>query len=465
MTDTVAEPGRWLAQPLAVFLCAMGLRALWVPGDDVRMYAVMCVLVAGWLVVLLRIYGLRRWAACAGLGAAGALLLSLGAAPGTHSAGSAGLQEPVTVDSARMRYGEFFAVGHDATGRCVEINAWPESTTPGVRPRPLVVREPSARRATGCPRAQWSPRSQHERSRFRQIIKDPVIEAYGMDAGGYLLALTWGDRSLLERQWSQQFAQAGTAHLVAVSGTHFIFVAAVLWVLLGVILWPLFLRERPWLGHSRTLRILALIVLMGAYAYIAGDTGAVLRAYIMAALALALPLLLRRRIPMTVVLAWMGFAMALVWPPIWQGLGMQLSFWITLAIILVAEARAQLRDWQLYALLATVPTAASILILWDAGIPTAWNVALTTVVATPSFEALIMPAAWLAVGLADLGLYGVGRVCADVAVRLTDTLLLTSVTPGAADFWLQALDMALAGLALAVAFGTIMSSTKSSQIA
>ena len=465
MSHLIAERGRWLAQPLAVFLCTMCLRSIVEPGDDVRLYAVLCTLAIAYLGVLRHIYGARRALACMALGAGAALLLQTGS-DGRDSRRQARrpLAEPVTIEGARTRHGAFYAQGQDAAGQCVEVNGWPYWLTRGDVLTGLRVRAPGGYRATGCWRTYWQPQSAIEPSAFRRQIKDPVVEAYGPAAGGYLLALTWGDRSLLDPAWSKQFASAGTAHLVAVSGTHFIFVAAVLWVLLGVLLWPLFVRERPWLGQSRTVRMLALIVLMGAYAWIAGDTGAVLRAYIMAALALALPLLLRRRIPMTVILAWMGFLMAMFWPSVWQGLGMQLSFWITLAIILVAEARQTMRGWVLYALLAIVPTAASILILWSAGIPTAWNGAFNNILAIPVFEALIMPAAWLAVGLADAGLSGAGRILADIAVRLTDVLLLTSVPPGLAQPALQAVDMALAGLALAVAFGTIMSSAKSTRI-
>lgn len=117
-----------------------------------------------------------------------------------------------------------------------------------------------------------------------------------------------------------QFARFGLLHLLAISGFHFAIIAGFLSMILRFIL-PL------------PIRTIGLLLCLGAYCFLLGPQPSILRAWIMCSLTLLGGLLQKQ----TTALNSVGFALLIILgynPLLCQELGFQLSFAITVAILL-----------------------------------------------------------------------------------------------------------------------------------
>lgn len=154
------------------------------------------------------------------------------------------------------------------------------------------------------------------------------IEAAGLDpaARGVVAAMLIGDRTLVTPQVERAFRDAGTLHVMAVSGLHVGIVSALLY-------WPLVAA-----GLRRRHALAALLLALPLYATLCAGRPSVVRAALMAAVVV---FALRRGL-LGDALNGLGLAavVLLAWSP-WNALdaGFQLSFAATLAIVAAMRMR------------------------------------------------------------------------------------------------------------------------------
>lgn len=173
------------------------------------------------------------------------------------------------------------------------------------------------------------------------------------EGGDFLKALLLGDRSGVDRATRKDFADAGIAHLLAVSGLH----VGILVGLLLLILWPLNFFRMAWL------RYLMAVAGVWIYACVAGMNPPVVRAAVMATCLMA-GLLMERRGGGINALCLAGCLILLVAPRSLFDAGFLLSFVVTAAILLFAgsftvqnsrrrrHAAYKLADWAIVACFA-----------------------------------------------------------------------------------------------------------------
>ncbi|MBU5435708.1 ComEC/Rec2 family competence protein [Pseudoflavonifractor sp. MSJ-37] len=145
---------------------------------------------------------------------------------------------------------------------------------------------------------------------WSRVLKDGIGRAFPEDLSGFFTALVTGDKSGLDEGTYGALKRAGAAHIAAVSGLHVSFLAGLAVRLLGT-------------GRKRT--ALGTILLMGAFAGIAGFTPSVLRAVSLQTMLLLAPLCERENDgPTSLSLALM--LILLNGPYAGLGIGLQLSF-------------------------------------------------------------------------------------------------------------------------------------------
>ncbi|HIB78334.1 MAG TPA: ComEC/Rec2 family competence protein [Flavobacteriales bacterium] len=160
------------------------------------------------------------------------------------------------------------------------------------------------------------------RSKMASIIERAEVET---PADGFLMGLSTGDKSMINREMKDLFANAGLAHLLAVSGYHV--------GLVGFI--PLLLLR----SRRREIRWIAMIGLMLIWAFIiaCGSPWSAVRAGIMISVGCLSRWFGRSILP------WQSLALAawvVVWIDPWapQQLGTQLSFAATAGILAVVSS-------------------------------------------------------------------------------------------------------------------------------
>ncbi len=145
--------------------------------------------------------------------------------------------------------------------------------------------------------------------RLRRAVRRFLTARLAPPVDGLALALVLGDRSRLSPPLREAFARTGTAHLLAISGLHVGIVALVAGAAVrgAVARWPALRRRLA----PRTAGIVAGVAAAAGYGALTGWALSTRRAAAMAA-ALALALLLRRRVdPLQVVaLAWIALLLA-----------------------------------------------------------------------------------------------------------------------------------------------------------
>ena len=168
----------------------------------------------------------------------------------------------------------------------------------------------------------------------RQTIATEIAAAIPGTAGAIAVALVTGLRGALPDQIWDQWAIAGIAHLLAISGLHLALVAGTLFFAARIALAlapPLALR-------LPTKKLAALVALLGAFGYllISGGTIPTQRAFAMTALALLAVMLDRNPFSMRLV-AWAALVVLLLRPESLLGASFQMSFGAVVALIAAYE--------------------------------------------------------------------------------------------------------------------------------
>ena len=153
----------------------------------------------------------------------------------------------------------------------------------------------------------------------RKYIYD-VTESYMPDNNGLMYALLTGDRNALDDGTQWTFGRAGISHLLAVSGLHVGFIAAVFVFVLKKFHW------RPWL------ECLVIFLPLAFYAYLCNFTPSVIRAIVML-LCGYLSKTLLSRYDMLSAMAWAALIDLLVCPFYLFDIGFQLSFMSVFGIV------------------------------------------------------------------------------------------------------------------------------------
>ena len=140
-------------------------------------------------------------------------------------------------------------------------------------------------------------------------------------------AILIGDRGSLDPDVERRLQEAGTYHVIAISGGNIA-------ILAGLVLWLLRLAARARAGAAG-----AAIAVLAAYAFIAGGGPSVVRATVMAAIYLSLRMIDQRTSPVH-AMALTAAALLVVSPLAIADVGFWLTFGATAAIVVGAIARA-----------------------------------------------------------------------------------------------------------------------------
>ena len=251
---------------------------------------------------------------------------------------------------------------------------------------------------------------------LRQTIAHEITAAVPGTAGAIGVALLTGLRGALPDQIWDQWAIAGIAHLLSISGLHLALVAGTLFFVVRVALAlapPLALR-------LPTKKLAALVALLGAFGYLllSGAPVPTLRAFAMTAIGLIAIMADRNPFSMRLI-AWAAMVVLLLQPESLLGASFQMSFGAVVALIAVYEtglarrpAEAGGLDWRLLmyvggiALTTLVASAATtpFSIYHFSRFPTYGIV--TNLIAVPVTGIWIMPWGMLGIVLIPIGLDG-----------------------------------------------------------
>ncbi len=160
-----------------------------------------------------------------------------------------------------------------------------------------------------------------ERNRIQ--LEDHLVATLPTREAGFALALMTGNKRLLQDPDRYNFADTGTAHVLAISGLHFGVIAAFLWGLLGVVV-----NRMPWvLVHMGRRRACGILVSLGLLAYLVfvGAPISAVRAWTVANLFI-LGLTFQRQTCSAVALCAAAAAVVILDPWLVRDIGFQLSF-------------------------------------------------------------------------------------------------------------------------------------------
>ena len=152
-----------------------------------------------------------------------------------------------------------------------------------------------------------------------------MIETFvSKDAQGLAQAILLGDKSNLDIETKNSFANAGAVHVLAVSGLH-----------VGIIAYLLnFIFQFIFKGNKRNVGIVLIVIILWLYALITGFSPSVTRAVLMFSILIGAQLFSRNYHPIN-SLAFAAFIL-LIWNPLYLfDPGFQLSFLAMLGIFLV----------------------------------------------------------------------------------------------------------------------------------
>lgn len=152
-------------------------------------------------------------------------------------------------------------------------------------------------------------------------------------AGTLAEALLLGDRSGLPAEQVQTFRTAGAAHVIALSGMHLGVLAGLVWLLLP--------RRMP-----PILRGLIPALLLVGYVWVAGWIPSLVRALVLALLAIS-GYVNDRRFPLRSLIAATVVVVAFVAPALTLELGFQLSVWALVGLAIVSPRASRLLSWVL----------------------------------------------------------------------------------------------------------------------
>lgn len=166
----------------------------------------------------------------------------------------------------------------------------------------------------------------HEAQRWRESMEIMIEQSkLSLNSKGLLCALLLGDKTMISADVREDFAGAGIAHVLAVSGLHVGIIALIVsWVFI-----PFDLRGR------RKLRYMLTIILLLLFAMLTGLSAPVVRAVIMAVCVLVAMIQERQRQSLN-LLCLAAFVMLFFNPRSLFDIGFQLSFAATFAVVTLA---------------------------------------------------------------------------------------------------------------------------------
>jgi len=156
---------------------------------------------------------------------------------------------------------------------------------------------------------------------FRNLLTGRIQKTFSQDVAGFLNGILLGDDDFLSKQTQEQFRVAGLTHVMAISGSNMTMIAEMVFLLLA------FLPLKK--------KIVVTTIILTTFTLVVGASAAVVRAYLMAIIALTalhfgLPYLALRGLLFVVI------AMFLLSPyiPLYD-IGFQLSVMATLGLLIV----------------------------------------------------------------------------------------------------------------------------------
>ncbi|WP_202080712.1 DNA internalization-related competence protein ComEC/Rec2 [Caldalkalibacillus salinus] len=170
---------------------------------------------------------------------------------------------------------------------------------------------------------------------IRSLWQQQVEQVFSADLAPIVLAMTVGDRSLLDPHMVTMYQELGIIHILAISGLH-----------VGIIVWGMY-RLLLWLPLTRESVIHVLIIFIPLYILLSGAQPSVVRAGLMAMLAL---LLLRFGVWKHSLLAlYTVYSLTLFFSPFSiYHIGYQLSYFITFCLISgYPVLEKAMREWRI----------------------------------------------------------------------------------------------------------------------
>ena len=180
--------------------------------------------------------------------------------------------------------------------------------------------------------------------RWRERLRDRLRSVLGDRAmGPVVVALVLGDDEAVPSQVWDVFRRTGTAHLVAISGSHMTLVAAGLFLVIGRA-WRWSARLCLWMPARPVAGLGALVAIVG-YSLLAGMSVPVQRALVML-LVLSLALLLRRRLAASTAFCLSLLAVVSFDPRAVLSAGFWLSFGAVALLLWLGSARQRRSGWR-----------------------------------------------------------------------------------------------------------------------
>lgn len=209
---------------------------------------------------------------------------------------------------------------------------------------------------------------------IRDSIRNNVFKNAGSSAP-VLLALITGDQGEIPKETREAFSQAGTAHILAISGEH---VGLVIMLSFAILIWMFRRSERAMLAVNiyKVAAVITIPVII-IYSLIAGGGFSIVRSAIMGGTVLT-ALMIDRRRDMSTLVAFAAFLILLFEPQALFDISYQLSFVSVISLMVIfpylkriyerndgsnpvtAVTTASSRIWSHVAVLATVSIAATI---------------------------------------------------------------------------------------------------------
>ena len=155
----------------------------------------------------------------------------------------------------------------------------------------------------------------------KKLIKKQA--SWDMDDGarGVIVAMTLGDKTLLDRDVKTTYRKVGVAHVLALSGLHMMMIYLVVTMVIG------------WWRY-RLLKQVVTVLSMWAFAFLVGLSPSVLRSAVMISIYALLSLGYREKMSVN-TLAFTAIVVLLVNPKSLYDVGFQLSFMAVLAILIL----------------------------------------------------------------------------------------------------------------------------------
>jgi competence protein ComEC len=158
---------------------------------------------------------------------------------------------------------------------------------------------------------------------FRSDIKNRITAFFDSENAGIVKALLTGDKTSISKKTKRQFAQTGTAHVLAISGLHIGIILSLIIVLLAFI-------------RNRTVKFILFSLLLAGFVLLTGAHPSSVRAAMMA-LFIYIAWLAQRKIVLLNILSFAVVVIILFIPQMVYSVGFQMSVAALLGISILFE--------------------------------------------------------------------------------------------------------------------------------